>query len=191
MTVDLDQLLAREEIRDVMRRYARGVDRFDVDAVRSCYHPDATDERGPYSGDLDGFIAYLQSETGLPMFLCTMHLVTDQIIVVTDERAVSESLTFAYHRLPEEHYLLGIRYLDHFERREGEWRIARRKVAYDWSIRRPASAADDLPAHFPRGTRGPDDLVYVHLLARFFGNDLKPAGSDDSRESSDPGPSGA
>jgi hypothetical protein len=182
MTMNVDQLIAREEIRDVMRRYARGVDRFDLEAVRSCYHPDATDERGPYQGDLDGFIAYLQSVTGLPMFLCTMHLVTDQVIAVTDGHAVSESLTFAYHRLPDEHYLLGIRYLDDFERRAGEWRIARRKVAYDWSIRQPATAADELPAHYPRGTRGPDDMVYAHLLAKFLGSDITPAGSDDSRE---------
>lgn len=183
--MELDQLLAREEIRDVMRRYARGVDRFDLDAIRACYHPDATDERGPYQGDVDGFIAYLDSDKGLRMFLRTTHSVTDHAVEVDGDSATCESVTIAHHRLPDEHYLLGLRYLDRFERRDGEWRIARRKVAYDWAIRRPAADSDELPGHFPLGARGPGDLVYTHLLAAF----VSPEGPDGSPGSDRPDPS--
>jgi ketosteroid isomerase-like protein len=176
MSLDIEELLAREEIRDVMRRYVRGVDRYDLDAIRSCYHADATDERGPYQGDVDGFIAYLDSDRGLRMFSRTTHSVTDHAVAVDGDSATCESVTIAHHRLPEEHYLVGLRYLDLFARRDGEWRIARRKVAYDWAIRRPVADSDELPAHFPLGQRGPDDAVFTHLLARFF----SPAGPDGS-----------
>ncbi|MCB2109209.1 MAG: nuclear transport factor 2 family protein, partial [Rhodobacteraceae bacterium] len=37
-------LLDKEEIRDVLMRYGRGVDRADADLLRSCYHPDAIEE---------------------------------------------------------------------------------------------------------------------------------------------------
>jgi hypothetical protein len=35
-------------IRDLLLRYARGIDRRDLDLVRSCYHADAVDEHGSY-----------------------------------------------------------------------------------------------------------------------------------------------
>lgn len=167
MTLDVQQLLAREEVRDVMRRYARGVDRYDIEEIRACYHPDATDERGPYRGPVAGFLEYLESPRGLPMFERTTHSITDQVVDAQGDTAYSETSVIAYHRLPEEHYLLGLRYLDRFERRDGAWRIAHRKVAYDWSLRRPVVDADALPADFPRGERGPGDPVYTHLTALF------------------------
>jgi ketosteroid isomerase-like protein len=166
-SLDVAELVAREEIRDVMRRYVRGVDRYDLEAVRSCYHPDATDERGPYRGDVEGFLAYLDSERGLRMFERTMHCIADQSVEVHGDEALSESMAIGYHQLTEEHYLLGLRYVDRFERRGGEWRIAHRKVAYDWAIRRPIVDSDLLPEDFPRGVRGGGDVVYTHLLARF------------------------
>ncbi|MEY3566868.1 MAG: hypothetical protein RLZ19_882, partial [Actinomycetota bacterium] len=48
--MNIDEVVAREHIRDVVYRYARGVDRRDFDLVRSCYHPDATDDHGPFTG---------------------------------------------------------------------------------------------------------------------------------------------
>jgi hypothetical protein len=166
MTLTLDELLVREEIRDVMRRYARAVDRMDLAVIRSCYHPDAVDERGPYSGSAEGFFEYLTSPGGLPMFEHTMHAITDQMVDVRGTTAFSETSVIAYHRLPDEHYIIGIRYLDRFELRE-DWRVAHRKVAYEWGLRRAVAESDAFPEHFPRGERGPGDPVYTHLMAQF------------------------
>jgi hypothetical protein len=167
MSVTVEELLVREELRDAMRRYARAVDRVDLDGIRACYHPDAIDERGPYSGPAEGFFEYLTSSRGLPMFESTRHSITDQSIEVRDSMAFSETTVIAYHRLPKEHYIIGIRYLDRFELRDGEWRVAHRKVAYDWGLRRAIVDADEFPETFPRGERGPGDPVYTHLLATF------------------------
>src|SRR5512134_2814360 len=40
----LERMLARQEILDVLARYARGVDRADAELLKSCYHADAIEE---------------------------------------------------------------------------------------------------------------------------------------------------
>jgi hypothetical protein len=39
MRARLERALATQEIRDVLARYARGVDRADGPLLKSCYHP--------------------------------------------------------------------------------------------------------------------------------------------------------
>ena len=59
LTPALRRLIDKDEIRDAICRYARGVDRGDWDLVRTGYHPDAYDAHGDYRGGIDGFIAWL------------------------------------------------------------------------------------------------------------------------------------
>ena len=54
----------------------------------------------------------------------------------------------------------GFRYVDRFERRDGEWRIAHRVAVTDWSR---LTAPDDwwpLPEHHRLGARGATDPIY-------------------------------
>jgi len=46
MSDALQRLVDKDQIRDLMSRYARGVDRGDWDLVRDTYHTDATDDHG-------------------------------------------------------------------------------------------------------------------------------------------------
>src|SRR5579862_8540086 len=55
----LQRLIDQAEIRDVMCRYARGVDRGDWALLRSTYHPDAYDDHVGYKGPVDGLIEWL------------------------------------------------------------------------------------------------------------------------------------
>ena len=52
----LQRLLDKDQIYEVVCRYARGVDRGDEAMVRSTYHVDAYDDHVDYRGDIDGFI---------------------------------------------------------------------------------------------------------------------------------------
>ena len=45
------ELLDAEQIRDVILRYCHAADRGDWDLARSCYHPDALDDHGIFSGN--------------------------------------------------------------------------------------------------------------------------------------------
>ena len=46
----LDEMLAREEIRQCLLRYTRGIDRHDTALVASAYHADAIDDHTDYIG---------------------------------------------------------------------------------------------------------------------------------------------
>ncbi len=50
------------------------------------------------------------------------------------------------------------RYIDDFERRDGEWRIKHRQVVYDWDKMDPV--VDYYSEIFPRGERGHKDYSY-------------------------------
>ena len=47
---ELDVMAAERSIHRVVCTYARGIDRLDLELVRSCYWPDGTDDHGGYSG---------------------------------------------------------------------------------------------------------------------------------------------
>lgn len=138
----LRNLLDREQIRDALARYARGVDRADWDLVRSVYHPDAHDHHGDYQGGIDGLIEWLKArladaENG-------MHLLANCLIEFQSPDLALVETYFVSVRLrgPDvEHQSNPAvrdavcrqswgRYLDRFERR-GTWGIARRTVVLD------------------------------------------------------------
>ena len=148
---EVQQLLDRQAIHDVLMRYARGVDRWDFDMVRDCYHPGATDDHGGFSGTVEDFIPWVQGQ--LERFESTMHFLGNVLIefddesVVGDETAVAWAETYcvAYHRLRKDEArgagdadsIAGLRYVDRFERRDlgqgPEWRIAHRQIVVEWN----------------------------------------------------------
>jgi hypothetical protein len=162
-------LLAKDRISDVLRRYCRGIDRRDFGLVRSCYHPDATDDHGEYRGGLDGFLAYC--EAGLAKFESTMHFLGHILIDVDRGAARSEAYAVAYHRLPATNskprrdFVVGFRYLDDFENRDAAWRIAARVCAFEWSRLDPVTPdTRPFPATYTRGRRDGKDLVFAPSL---------------------------
>ena len=54
-------LADKDEIRDVLMRYGRGVDRLDEELLRSCYHPDSHDDHGHWKGNGHDFAAFIVS----------------------------------------------------------------------------------------------------------------------------------
>jgi hypothetical protein len=55
------------------------------------------------------------------------------------------------------------RYVDRFERRHGQWRIADSKVVHDLDFRVRLAAPSGLPGSFLEGTRDRDDPSYEGL----------------------------
>lgn len=131
--MNLQQLLDREAIRDCLHRYCRGIDRVDEQALRSSYWPDATDSHGAYRGSASGFID--QALRKLRAGGRRVHAVTNIQIELNGDVAAVESYFIALQNGAEapalQTFLVG-RYLDRFEKRTGEWRVAARTVAYDW-----------------------------------------------------------
>jgi hypothetical protein len=151
-------------VRSTVLRYCRGIDRMDRELVRSCYHPDATDSHGSFEGGVEDYLAWVWRL--LEHYTMTMHYIANQLVEPAGEgRARCESYGFAVHRAaggPESDNLTtGFRFIDDFERRDGEWRIARRVATTEWSR---VDREDDWwawPSTFATGRRDRSDPVYA------------------------------
>ncbi len=137
-----DELADREAIRDCLARYSRGVDRFDTDMLRSVYWPDAIDDHGDMNGTVEDFIAW--SGPLLQAGGQFVHMTGNSLIRI--DGAVARVETYFWSVLTNpggggHDYVTSGRYLDRFERRGDEWRIAARLVATDW-FQEQAGTAD-------------------------------------------------
>ncbi len=167
------ELLAKQEITEVLHRIARGTDRGDVALFASGFHEDGED----YHGLANGPVAQILATLGRSTLLCTQHLLGNVLIDLDGAVARVETLFTSFHQRRDDtgqlwDETLRGRYLDRFEQREGVWKIARRVVVWDASRVEPAAAswfelmrqrpgADD---RFVFGRRDPSDMVYSFEL---------------------------
>ena len=93
--LDLESLLAREEIRDVLSRYCRATDRRDWASLRDCYHDDAYDDHGSLVGPIDEFIRI--SKPFADRVAATMHFMGNIMIELDGDVARVESYVIAHH----------------------------------------------------------------------------------------------
>lgn len=162
----LDELLAREEIADVIKRLARGTDRLNENMIVSCYHSDATDEHNVFRGSGREFAQWV-TET-LLQFEATMHFVGSPNIRINGHIAQVDTYCVAHHITSpdvegnQSDLILGLRYVDRFERRDGCWLIARRTCAFDWSYTVPfgRSQAFLFEEGWTVGRRDQADIMY-------------------------------
>ncbi len=142
----IGRVIDRAEIQAALVRYCRGVDRRDPEMIRSTYHPDAWDDHGTYQGDLKGFLDFVEREVW-SRFRITMHKLGQASIEIEGDAAECETYAVCHHVAVEagqdvQDSVMGIRYLDRFERRDGVWRIARRQLRWEWIRHDPLVALD-------------------------------------------------
>ncbi len=160
----LQSLLDRQAIDHILTLYPRAIDRLDLELLKSLYHPGARDEHASFKGTADAFaehvIGFLRDT-----FTTTMHHVTHSNVELCGDRAAAESYYYAYHRLEGDfdkvagffgrdyalrcrrdetlgyghEFICGGRYVDLFEKRQGEWHIADREITVEWKHFRPAT----------------------------------------------------
>ena len=132
---ELQQLLAREKIRDCIARLARGEDRRCDQRISLCFWPDATTDFGIFSGNFKEYLDWVTP--GSPAVLLTQHILGQTLTHIKQDQAAAETHVISYHRIntgeTERDIVLGGRYLDRFEMRNNEWRIIERTMLYDWN----------------------------------------------------------
>ncbi|MDY2622297.1 MAG: nuclear transport factor 2 family protein [Dialister sp.] len=159
----IEEVIAHVEIRDVLARYIRGGDRMDPELVRGVYWPDAQIKHGHTK---DGVKVIERANEhykkhSLPAAAC--HHITTQYIKLDDaDHARVESYYFAlwpyYDKDQAAHTgVMSGRYLDKFERRNGEWRIKERLVVQDFNRAEFLGEQWTTMSEFPRGTSTEDD----------------------------------
>jgi hypothetical protein len=168
----LAELADKQAITEILYLYARGWDRMDEEAIRACFHPDSTHKHGGFEGASSDFIRFgldaCKEVRGMS------HLITNPLIVLKGDRAISECSFLAHHRRPrtdggegEEDFFLKGRYLDRFERRDGVWKIARREGYHDFErVELPADRSLRTAPADQLGRYKPDDALY-RMLAEF------------------------
>ena len=167
----LQELLDKQACTELVYRFARGLDRVDEAIIRSVFHPDGTDHHGAFRGDVDAFVSWV-----LPMLAPmerTQHVIGNVLVEVDGDRAWSEAYFVAFHDMSDAEgnplrTTVAGRYLDRFERRAGEWRIAHRTFVSDWSASDPRTDSWDRSPGSARlfGRRDRQDPVYAESNAR-------------------------
>lgn len=137
----LQNLLAKQAIYELSCIYMRGLDRTDADLLESVFFPDAYCEYGFINGSASVFIDY--AVNALKGHHANQHMIGNTLIDVQGQEAFGEVYFNAYHKVKVEDafedILIAGRYLDRYELRNGEWKIAYRSERVDWSHSRPTN----------------------------------------------------
>jgi hypothetical protein len=176
---ELQDLLDKQAIYEVVLRGCRGGDRFDLDMILSLFHPGAILHNvGGFNGTVEQLGAFLapirESFTGGP---ATFHMLGNHYVELSGDHAVSESYLMVHHwgtpsspdvatetseqAHADGNYTAGTRYIDKFERRAGEWKIVERWAMRDWTwTHRGRGNIVPGPNDGPPGKLSPDDLIF-------------------------------
>ncbi len=153
------------QIYTVMSRYCHGVDRCDLDVLKGAFWDDGTCN---YSGADENAITWAENcVAGISTMVRTLHSIGNHWIEVDGDKATGETYCTAYHLIADENgneneMIVGGRYLDRFEKRNGEWRIKSRFYVMDWNTNTPSSdqRSDGLLGGLNTGGRMPNDPYY-------------------------------
>ena len=158
----------REAIREIIALYAHAIDRRRWSIMDQLFHADATFGFGPIEGDWRSFVE--QARAIIDPCIATQHQLGQTLIEFADPAtAHCETYMTAMHIVPTgypcadvfpdrgETYaaIIAGRYVDRFEKRGGEWRVARRHGLYDWREYRVIGSAN--LAGMPEGACGYHD----------------------------------
>jgi len=159
---------AEKQIADCLLSYTRGIDRLDPDAILAAFHPGALLE----GYQVDALVPI--EDFALPVverlrkrYSSTQHRLSNTKIDFNDVGAIAESYILAYHvqpadeDSPERLWTFSGRYIDYFEDRDGQWRIAKRFLRADWT--RIETIDEKMPNKFISGSRDKDDPIYSQI----------------------------
>ena len=122
----LRELVDRQDIWTLLLRYARGLDRMDREMIRACYWDDAIDDHHSFVGAPDPFIdwAFRYNEE---VSVVQHHGLGNHHCEIDGDDAHAETYyTFIGANIHPPHLLSIGRYIDHFQRRDGVWKMANR-----------------------------------------------------------------
>jgi len=143
----IETLIAKQEIRDQLSRYCRGLDRMDKEMAYAVWHPDGTAHYfDTFEGTGRGFVDWVW-EAHVPMERHS-HQITNVLIEVDGDAATSEAYVIvALWRNPEAdgsqtQIESRGRYLDRWSKRNGRWAIDERLHIVDLQTAAPLQRAD-------------------------------------------------
>jgi len=161
----IDKVMSHQAIVELGCRYVRGVDRGDPETLLSAFHEDAAIVSGVFNGPVTTF----STEIGQILEQVSprvAHTVTNHWIDIEGDAAVGESYVIAYQQTVGEapqDVMTGGRYIDRYERRDGQWKISHRTFVMDWTTSSPTKDLMGLGMFedMVKGERGLGDPVFA------------------------------
>ena len=162
----LQEMLDEHALRKLVHAYCRAVDRGDMATLRELYHHDAVDAHGAFStGSVDGFFEQLVASR--PYIRAMQHHITTANFAIDGYTAEGEIYNIAVHTFAgksrDTDLVIGGRYLDKYEKRDGAWKILERTIVTDWArVTDPSSMNMSHPvtADTPKGALDETDPSY-------------------------------
>ncbi|WP_156680994.1 nuclear transport factor 2 family protein [Sphingomonas profundi] len=163
----VQRIIDRQEIADLLTRYARAVDRCDLPLLLGIWAPGATVDYGGGVADADAWSAEVLGR--LATMNRTMHALSNMLIAIEGDGATAETCCTAYHQFDAaggpRRMIVGGRYLDRLARTgDHGWRVVTRRYVMDWNENDPSTAmwGEGPYARLSRiGGRFPDDPSYA------------------------------
>ena len=132
---DVRYLQDRLAVLDCVNNQSRGHDRHDVELMTSVYLDDGVDEHGPTINSSPAYGEWA-NDTHSMVFEDHLHNITTHTCEIDGDVAHCESYVIGAMRIRDGKTmaLMGGRYLDRLERRDGVWGIALRRCTIEWSM---------------------------------------------------------
>ena len=159
----LRRLMDKDAIATTLARYCRGVDRCVEDLISDAYFPDGIDEHSyiTLSGTEIGPFLVARMKA---MYTSTLHCIVDSLIDLDGDVAHVETYMVGFLGRIEgdievaDH--VAARYVDRFECRSDEWRIAHRTVLPEFAMTIPKTEQTQLNYVSDTPKRSRDDISF-------------------------------
>lgn len=137
---DVQYLMDRQAILDVIAKHARGHDRHDVELLTGAYHEDGVDEHGHAINPGPNYAEWANAVHAAGSVLHT-HNITTHVCEIEGDVAHCESYVIVALLNKDEKgaRMISGRYIDRLEKRDGAWKIALRRSTVDVLISGDAS----------------------------------------------------
>jgi hypothetical protein len=167
-------LLERLEISELVQSWALYRDTGDWDKLRQTVHPDGTMTATWFHGTFDAFISAIQDAWRKGS--SSQHFQGGTVVEVLGTKAIAQTRMAILVRGKLEDVsvdvnCLGVFY-DRVEKRNGEWRIAKRNVIYDKDTLTPVHAGDAIQLSSERLLRFPEGYRHLAYLQSFNGGNV-------------------
>jgi ketosteroid isomerase-like protein len=144
-----DDAATRQELRSLAERYARSVDRRDVDTFVMLFHDDAVmtihdPSESTQPREIRGLERLAKIPEVIERYSKTFHLLGQSTYDVGDGDASGEVYCIAHHLTPDAdggtNFVMYIRYEDTYRPDAGgAWKFAHRRLRVDWTEARAAN----------------------------------------------------
>ena len=133
VTASIQTWLDKNELTELVAVLSSAVDRADETRIAACYAEESYDDHGGFKGSGREFAAYIctpsAARDGESML---HHLIGQSIFDVDGDEAWGETF-FVFHLTSGDQVNPGYgRYIDYFQRTDGQWKLKYRQVVPDW-----------------------------------------------------------